>query len=246
VGLIGSAMQLLTRKRELGAESVRLAAVRVRVYWDLVAKKDPTDLKSDPTLADDGSLSSASQPAESLFLQAYKELRRIAGSYFREQAEEHTLQPTALVHEAFLRLVRHSPADFTDRTHFIAVAAIAMRQILVEHARRRSAKKRGGQARRLPLDHPSASRTENPALGAREAVELVDILALDAALTRLQALSPRQARIVELLCFGGLTVEEVARMLEVSKALVEKDWRRARAYLKSELAGPDPEGAEEG
>lgn len=239
--MMGSARRLLGRKRELGAKSVRRAPGRVRVYWVLVAKEDPTDRKTDPALALDGARSSALEPAESLFPHVYKELRRIAGGYFREQAREHTLQPTALVHEAFLRLVRQNPADFADRTHFIAVAAIAMRQILVEHARRRGAKKRGGRARRLPLEHPSVSRDASE---ASEAVELVDILALDAALTRLQALSPRQARIVELLCFGGLTVEEVARLLEVSKALVEKDWRRARAYLKSELAGPDVEEQE--
>ncbi|MFO0576452.1 MAG: ECF-type sigma factor [Polyangia bacterium] len=207
-----------------------------------MAKEDPTDRDTDPTTALDETRSRASEPAQSLFPQVYKELRRIAGSYFRDQASEHTLQPTALVHEAFLRLVRQSPAEFADRAHFIAVAAIAMRQILVEHARRRGAKKRGGPARRVSLDHPSASRAVDTAPGGRQTDDLVDILALDAALTRLQALSPRQARIVELLCFGGLTVEEVAHLLAVSKALVEKDWRRARAYLKSELAGPDGQG----
>lgn len=207
-----------------------------------MAKEDPTHRTIDPAPAEDELRIRTAQPAESLFPQVYKELRRIAGGYFRSQSSEHTLQPTALVHEAFLRLVRHSPADFSDRTHFIAVAAIAMRQILVEHARRRGAKKRGGSLKRLHIGSAGAHRTTDDAVGAAVAVELVDILALDAALTRLQALSPRQARIVELLCFGGLTVDEVARMLEVSKALVEKDWRRARAYLKSELAGSDSEG----
>ncbi|MSP61769.1 MAG: RNA polymerase subunit sigma-70 [Myxococcales bacterium] len=130
----------------------------------------------------------------------YAQLRKIAGSYFRGRNAAHTLQPTALVHEAFLRLVRQDPESIHDRDHFIAVAATAMRQILTDHA--------------------------------------VDVLAIDAVLTRLAVLSPRQARIVELQFFGGLTVEEVARAMEVSKSLVEKEWRRARAWIQVALEEP--------
>jgi RNA polymerase sigma factor (TIGR02999 family) len=169
------------------------------------------------------------QAVASLFSLVYTQLRRIAGGYFRGQREEHTLQPTALVHEAFMRLVRQNPACWQDRKHFIAVAAIAMRQILIEHARRRGAAKRGAAARRVTFDEGLlSSEASGP--------DTVDILALDAALRRLETLSPRQARVIELQYFGGMTVEEVAEVLEVSKGLVEKDWRRARAFIKSALA----------
>ena len=173
--------------------------------------------------------------ASALFPLVYAQLRRIAGSYFRGQNREHTLQPTALVHEAFLRLVRKAPGCWNDRTHFLAVAAVAMRQILVEHARKRSAQKRGGHERRVPMQAIEKA-LDDRAPGHAEPLSLVDILALDAALSRLQTLAPRQARIIELQCFGGLTVEETASVLGVSKGLVEKDWRRARAFLRSAIS----------
>jgi RNA polymerase sigma factor (TIGR02999 family) len=176
------------------------------------------------------------QAASALFPRVYAQLRRIAGSYFRGQNREHTLQPTALVHEAFLRLVRKQPGCWNDRTHFIAIAAVAMRQILVEHARKRSAQKRGGNEHRIPMQ----ALEKAPDAGGAEPLTRVDILALDAALSRLQTLAPRQARIIELQYFGGLTVEETAQVLGVSKGLVEKDWRRARAFLRSALAEGEP------
>lgn len=181
--------------------------------------------------------------AEALFPLVYTQLRKIAGSYFRGQSPEHTLQPTAVVHEAFLRLVRQSADGFLDRAHFIAVAALAMRQILVEHARGRGAAKRGGRAQRLSLQHPCVERQSTASGGMPDPV---DILALEMALSRLQALAPRQARVVELQYFGGLTAEETAAVLGVSKSLVEKEWRRARAYLKSELAGATAPDADDG
>lgn len=189
----------------------------------------PDDFSATLTRAREGD----PQAAAVIFPLVYDQLRRVAGSYLRDNASGHTLQPTALVHEAFLRLCQRD-TPFNDRAHFIAVAATAMRQILIDHARRTGAQKRGGGAARVTLeDVPSAG-----AGGA--ALSPVDVLALDAALTRLAALSPRQARVIELQFFGGMTVDEVAEAMAVSKSLVEKEWRRARAWIRSELA----EGAE--
>jgi RNA polymerase sigma factor (TIGR02999 family) len=168
---------------------------------------------------------------ESLFTQVYAELRRIAGSYFRGKPSSHTLQPTALVHEAFLRLVRN-PEAIRDRSHFVSVAAVAMRQILTDHARKRAAEKRGGGRAQVTLSEELPA--EGP--GARGDADLVDVLALDAAITELAELRPRQARIVELRYFGGLTVEEVAETLELSRQTIEKEWRHARAWLHAKLA----------
>jgi RNA polymerase sigma-70 factor (ECF subfamily) len=158
----------------------------------------------------------------------YAHLRKLAGSYFRGRNSLQTLQPTALVHEVFLRLQREQPGKWKDRDHFIAVAATAMRQILVDHARKRHALKRGGGAR-VTLD----TDVLGPQAGEARAV---DVLAVAAALEQLAELSPRQARIVELQFFGGLTVEEVGRVLGVSTSLVEKEWRRARAWMQRALA----------
>lgn len=158
----------------------------------------------------------------------YQQLRRLAGSFLRRRAAG-TLQPTALVHEAFLRLARADPERFHDREHFLAVAATAMRQILADHARRRGADKRGGGLRPVTLD--------GTALGAIAAIDAaaLDVLQVDALITRLAALSPRQARLVELVVFGGLTNEEAARALGVSLSSVEKEWRRARAWMQHQL-----------
>jgi len=153
----------------------------------------------------------------------YAHLRAVAGTYFRGRAANHTLQPTALVHEAWLRMAKSDSAP-TDREHFMAVAARAMRQILVDHARRRGAQKRGGDRERISL-------TGLPGDAPGE----LDVLAVDAALTELAQLNERQARIVELRFFGGLTVPETADALDVSVATVEKDWRRARAWLYGKL-----------
>ncbi len=162
---------------------------------------------------------------QALFVRVYDQLRGLARGYLRSAS--HTLQPTALVHEAFLRMMRQ-PGGWQDRNHFIGVAATAMRQILVDHARRRAAGKRGG------------GRTPVTLTGLPDAGPAVyDLLALDRILSRLTQLSERQARIVELRCFGGLTVDEVAEVLGISGSLAEKEWRRARAWIRRELAG-DP------
>lgn len=167
--------------------------------------------------------------AAALFPVVYDQLRRLAQGYLRQAP--HTLQPTALVHEVYLRVSRESAAP-TDRSHFVAVAATAMRQILTDHARRKYARKRGGGAARVTLDGSALADGHGEG-------RAVDVLAVNDALERLAALSERQARIVELQFFGGLTVDEVAQVLEVSKSLVEKEWRRARAWIQSQLAGAE-------
>ena len=165
--------------------------------------------------------------AEELFPLVYEELRRLARSYFRGRKDQ-TLQPTAVVHEAYLRLVDQTAGGWKDRAHFVAVAATAMRQVLVDAYRRRQAAKRGGDWRKISLDK---------AAGAADSGEEVDFLELEEALARLSALDERQARVVELRFFGGLTMDEIVHVLGVSKTTVEGDWRMARAWLTSALRG---------
>ena len=160
----------------------------------------------------------------------YGELHRQAERYMRAQPAGHTLQTTAVVHEAYLRLVDRGrgSAEWQGRGQFFALASTAMRSALVDHARARRSLKRGGPARQLTLR----------AVGDVAASESdVDVLALDEALTRLAALDPRQAQVVELRYFGGLSIDEAAEALGVSHATVERDWRTARLWLKRELAG---------
>lgn len=169
-------------------------------------------------------------PAE-LMLQVYDELRRLAGKYLRHERPGQTLQATALVHEAFLRLSKDKNQPWKDRTHFLAIAALSMRQILVQRARARHAEKRGGHnAERITLDE-SVMADHKP-----DAPAGVDVLQLDAALDKLAALDPQQAKIVELRYFGGLTVEEAADALDISPATVKRHWTLARAFLKKELS----------
>lgn len=173
----------------------------------------------------------AGDPAASAQLMevVYDELRRLAASYLRQQNSDHTLQPTALVHEAFLKLVDQTGAGgagYRGRSHFFATAARAMRQILIDHARAKNADKRGGAWQRLTLDEglmPSGWST-------------VDMVALDDALKALAELDERQARMVEMRFFGGLSVDEVAVVLGISKSTVEEDWRMARAWLSRRLS----------
>jgi RNA polymerase sigma factor (TIGR02999 family) len=163
--------------------------------------------------------------AERLLPLVYDELRALAGHYLGGERAGHTLQPTALVHEAFVRLAQQSRVDWQGRTHFLAVGAEAMQRILIDYARGRCRQKRGGAAHRVPLDGL------NPAVP----VPASDLLALGETLERLAALDPRQARVVELHCLGGLTMDEVAREVGVSKRTVEGDWKMARAWLRRAL-----------
>ena len=163
--------------------------------------------------------------------QVYDELRRLAANYLRRERPGQTLQATALVHEAFLRLSKEKNQPWKNRTHFLAIAALSMRQILVQRARARDAEKRGGGAEKISLDE-SVMADHTPATTGG-----VDVLALDAALEKLAALDPQQAKIVELRYFGGMTVEEVAESLDISPATVKRHWTVARAWLHKELTG---------
>ena len=164
---------------------------------------------------------------ERLIALVYDELRRIAGRYMRGERENHTLQTSALVNEAYLRLADHRKIDWQNRAHFFGVAAQAMRHVLVDHARSRDRLKRGGGALKVALEEAGDVTDE-------EAAELV---ALDDALRSLAAFDERKARVVELRYFGGLTTEEAAEVLGVSPATVERDWSAARAWLMRELSG---------
>ena len=167
---------------------------------------------------------------DEVFPLVYAELRRIAAREMRREKPGRTLQTTALVHEAYLRLLKDASLSFENRAHFLGIAARAMREILIEHARARSARKRGGGAVRLTLDDLVAPV---PSLS-------IDVLALDEALQRLARLDERHARVVELRYFGGLSVEETAVALELSPATVKRAWTIARAWLYRELGGSGP------
>jgi len=155
----------------------------------------------------------------------YAELRRLAGHYVRRERPGHSLQATALVHEAYLRLLKDEDLSFQNRAHFLGIAARSMRQILVEHARARDAGKRGGERRRVTLDE---------GLAAGAPID-VDLLALDEALERLAQRDAQHAQVVELRFFGGLTNEETAEALGISPATVKRVWTLARAWLFREL-----------
>ena len=165
----------------------------------------------------------------------YEELRRLAASYFRRESIEHTLQPTALVHEAYLRMAdQREPIQ--SRGHFMALAATQMRRILVDHARLQQAEKRGGGAERVLLEDTIGMAGPRP----------VDVMALDAALGKLEALDPELARLVELRFFGGLTVEETAEVMGTSTATVKRSWSSARAFLRREMEGGSVDSREVG
>ena len=156
----------------------------------------------------------------------YDELRRVARARLRAERQGHTLQAIALVHEAYLRLFCTAGATPRDRTHLFALAARVMRQILVDHARRKEARKRGGTETLIALDESVAAPR----------IATVDLLALDEALTELSALDPRLGRIVELKFFAGLNIDETAEALQISTSTVERDWTVARAWLHQRLS----------
>jgi RNA polymerase sigma-70 factor, ECF subfamily len=166
--------------------------------------------------------------AERMLALVYEELRRLAASYLRGERPGHTLQPTALVHEAYLRLLDQRQVDWSNRAQLIGLAAVMMRRILVNHARDRIAEKRGGGAEHVSLT------VAGEGIGTAE----VNVLDLHDALTRLADLDPRKGRIVELKFFGGLTTEEIAETLDLSVATVERDWKFARAWLSRAMSGP--------
>jgi RNA polymerase sigma-70 factor (ECF subfamily) len=167
------------------------------------------------------------QANEALMSAVYEELRRQAASYLRRERHDHTLQPTALVHEAFLRLIQQQNLDWQSRTHFFGVAAQMMRRILVDYARERNAAKRPRPAERVPLEDHVASVPPPD----------TEVLMLDRALNELAAIDPRQAQIVELKYFGGLSEQDVATVLSLSRATVTREWQAARAWLFRWMSG---------
>ena len=164
--------------------------------------------------------------------QIYDELRVLAAQHLRKERAGHTLQATALVNEAFLRLAGRERVHVEARVQFFAVAAQAMRRVLVDHARRRQAEKRGGAESPVPLTDVAESE-----LATSQRVDLLDV---DDALVRLAALDPRQAQVVELRFFAGLEIEEIAAALAISESTVRREWRMARAWLRHQLAGDAP------
>lgn len=163
----------------------------------------------------------------------YEELRKLARNYLQRERSDHTLQATGLVHEAYLRLVDQSSMSWQNRAHFFAVAAQVMRRILVDHARAHRAEKRGGEREKIEFDEALAPSDE----------KAVDLIALDDALQDLGQFDPRQSRIVELRFFGGLTNEEIGEVLEISPRTIKREWRLAKAWLRREIMGKEPDAA---
>ena len=167
------------------------------------------------------------QSVETLLPIVYQELRRLATAYLQRERRGYTLQPTALVHEAYLRLLKDKPGRWQNRAHFCAIAGLSMRQILTERGRARDAQKRGGERHRVTLDEGLVAGGERS----------IDLIALDQALERLAEVSAEQARLVELRFFGGLTIEETAEAMHISPATVKRHWTVACAWLARELEG---------
>jgi RNA polymerase sigma factor (TIGR02999 family) len=188
----------------------------------MVSSPDVTVLLRDWSRGDRAALSQ-------LLPVVYAELRRVAARQLRSERADHTLQPTALVHEAYLRLVDQRHVDWQNRAHFFGVAAQVMRRILVDHARRHDAIKRGDGVRCVPIDEAKDVAASND----------VSILALDHALGRLQRVDADLARLVELRAFGGLTIEAAAHVLNVSPSTVKREWRVAKAWLHRELVAEE-------
>ena len=155
----------------------------------------------------------------------YDELHSLAEAWMSRERDDHTLQPTALVHEAYLRLIDQSRVSWNDRSHFVAIASEVIRRVLVDHARKRGAAKRGGALKRISLD----------GVDQRAHEEGVDLIALDEAIEELGRLHERQRRIVEMRFFGGMTIEETAENLGISPATVKVEWAMARAWLRGRL-----------
>lgn len=168
------------------------------------------------------------QAFEAVMETAYEHLHRIARWQARGERRGHTLQPTAVLHEALLKLMEAEHLAWNDRAHFYAVSARMMRRILVDYAREQKRLKRGGGAARIPLEGAASLAVDG---------RLADLEEVDEALSRLESRHPRQARVVELRFFGGLTGEEIARTLDTSTATVHREWRRARTWLYMELKG---------
>jgi RNA polymerase sigma factor (TIGR02999 family) len=192
-----------------------------------VTSRDITGLLIDWSAGNEGAL-------QSLLPLVYEELRQIAGRHLRRENAGHTLQQTALVHEAFIHLVDQHRVDMRCRAQFFGLASQIKRNILVDHARRQRARKRGGDAVRVGLDE--GGELAAGAVGSLQA-QSPDLSDIDHALKRLEQLDPRLGKIVELRFFGGLSIEDTAEVLGISPATVKRDWMSARAWLQREVAG---------
>ena len=187
-------------------------------FKNMSASSDPTELLD---RAAEGDRVSVDQLLELV----YDDFRVMAAGYLRRESADLTLQPTALVHEAFLRLIDQSNVQWNGRTHFLAIGAQAMRRVLVDHARHRRREKRGGSRKRISFDEQMFLSREHDE----------DLLAVDELLAELQEIDPRQAKIVELRFFGGMTSSEVAEYLGISKSTADREWRVVRAWLRQQL-----------
>ena len=174
----------------------------------------------------DAELESSSE-LDKLYPLVYDELRRLAFYYMRQERTNHTLQPTALVHEAYIKLIDQTQVKWQNRAHFFGIAANIMRRILVDYARQHKAEKRGGAAEKMPLEEEILIVSEGKS---------AELLALDEALENLAKLDPQKSKIVELRYFGGLSVEETAEVLGVSEITVKRHWRMAKAWLYGQLS----------
>ncbi len=170
--------------------------------------------------------SESAEPTPQVAAFLYEQLRGLAANQVRRERANHTLQPTALVNEAWLRIAQHRAVDPTTTTRFFAIAAATMRRVLIDHARRRRSDKRGGEWHRVTLDEGLSSTRGEP----------LDVLALEAALRKLQVRDPRAAQTVELRVFGGLGMAEIATLLRVTRRTAQSDWALAKAFLRRELA----------
>lgn len=188
------------------------------------ASEDVTALLSDSVNGDPTA-------ASKLFPLLYDELRRLALSYMKRERSDHTLQPTALVHEAYIKLVQRGSLDWKGRAHFFGIAARVMRTVLIDHARAHLREKRGGGQSPIPMDEVFIFSPEKSH----------ELVRLEQALERLTKIDPRQGKIVELRFFGGLTVEQTADLLEISPKTVKRDWSMAKAWLHGELKRSDNE-----
>lgn len=168
---------------------------------------------------------------DSLVTALYDDLRRLAMSHLNAERADHTLQPTALVHEAYVKLVDQRSTTWTDRLHFFAIASRVIRRILIDHARERGAQKRGGGGTKLSLaDHDVAAPERE-----------LDLVALDEALRELEQIDAQQARVVELRYFAGCTIDEIAQVMNVGKRTVDRDWQAAKAWLLCRIEGDSPQ-----
>lgn len=185
--------------------------------------RDPEIDQSEQTLVD--AFRRRTESPDELFALVYQELRQVAGAYMRRERPDHTLQATALVHEAYLRLFEGQTLQWENQKHLFCTVARSMRRVLVDHARSHRAERRGGEHQKISLDEQGPALFKDP----------VQFIELDAALLRLASLNPRQAQVVDLHSFAGLTEEEIAHVLELSVETVKRDWRFAKAWLKTEI-----------